>query len=85
MGPRTSHLVTNPMLKLQQACITSPTPWALQVLVNIYISIYMQQCPFVVFANIIVATIAMKTIGKLQVMAIIHSTFSLPNHQVTMA
>jgi hypothetical protein len=45
----------------------------------------MQQCPFVVFANIIVATIAMKTIGKLQVMAIIHSTFSLPNHQVTMA
>jgi hypothetical protein len=45
----------------------------------------MQQCPFVVFASTIVATIAMKTIGKLQVMVIIHSTLSLPNHQVIMA
>jgi hypothetical protein len=48
-------------------------------------SIYIQQCPSITFACIVVATIIVMTIGKLQVMVVIHSTLSLLDHQVNMA
>ncbi len=46
MGLRTSHLVVNPMLRLQQAWITSPTPWALQAFVLFHLHATMPICCF---------------------------------------
>jgi hypothetical protein len=80
MGLWTSHLVANPLLGLRQTWIAKPThePCKLSSF-----SIYMQQCPYVAFVGIIVATIATTTIGELQIMVVIHSTLSLLYHQPT--
>jgi hypothetical protein len=45
----------------------------------------MQQSPFVTSKSTIVAAIVVMTIGKLQVMVVIHSTLLLLDHQTIMA